>query len=191
MSAGGTIDATGGFSFHTPLYDETGFLAGNVIFEDIPGDSDAHATLFWSKPARLRDQRFKPAFAIQLSMRAARYLHYLDSSPLLPGLAESSGHATISFAGGNLLGTEVALRPAPVVVYMRGGEPTLWAFGQPITGTFDSTNGLFQGSFTPSDGRTRTFQGVLFQKGAAGSGYGMFLDWTQSGRVELAPRAVE
>ena len=204
MTTSGAIDTNGEFSFYAPLYeDSAGFLAGTITFEDVPNESDAHATLLrWSKPIRVLDPRFKAAFAIDLSMRAAKYMHPFNSAPLLPGLATSGGRALISFTGGNLpdaapntpdaTGT-ASLRPAsPVTIYTRQGVPTLWAFGQPITATFNPTNGLFRGTFAPSGlngSRTSSFSGVLFQKGgeenAGGYGRGLFLDWNQTGRVEL------
>jgi hypothetical protein len=195
VSTSGAIDTNGEFLFHAPLYGDAGFLAGKITFQDISNESDAHGAVLWSKPIRLGDARFKSAFAMQLSLRAAKYWHYFNSSPLLPGLLVSGGRATISFSGGNLPNPPIdpnspasSTPPAPVTIYTRNGVPTLWAYGEPITATFTPSNGLFRGTFTsPIDGRTRPFVGVVFQKGGAGYGRGLFLDWTQSGRVELVP----
>jgi hypothetical protein len=90
----------------------------------------------------------------------------------------------LSFTAGSLPGP--VLPSYPAIVYMQRGVVTLWAYEQPITFAVDSATGAFEGDFTPPDGRSRTFRGVLFQKGA-GHGYGMFLDSTQTGRVDLAP----
>jgi len=203
FSTAGNLGVGQEFMFHAPLYGDAGFLTGKITFEQEPEISDAHGTLLWSKPVEFNAARFRSAFTIPLAMRAAKYFHAITSAPLLAGLATSAGHATVSFSDGNLPANNastnveansassatISTPPYPVIIYMRGGVPSLWAFTQPINATFDSTTGLFRGEFTPAtDGRTRAFRGVLFQKGD-GYGRGFFLDSIQSGEVELRPGA--
>ena len=187
FSFGRVVTNDGVLPVYIPLYDRLGWLFGSVTFRDNPAVSDADAILRWSKPARPADPHFPAGFAIDVPLRAARFSCTKDA-PVLPGLVQSAGHATLSFIGG---GEEVAEAPDQLLLFSPSNQPVVFPPNEPkVSVTFRTRTGHWSGRFTTPAGIEHSFRGVLYQKGA-GCGYGLFVGATQSGAVVLEPGTSE
>ena len=182
FSTSGLITETNEVPIHALLYKRRGYLAGEISFRTESGVSDADAILRWEKPAQVGASRFPDGFAIDQPLIASKY-ECTPGGSVVTGLADTNGSARLTFAAADLPDGSVE----ELEITMSGSSNSAFTSGvRRGVVRFRSGSGTFGGHFLSSDGSTRKFGGVLFQKGLR-SGYGLFLGQTQSGRVELEP----
>lgn len=165
------LDTTDSFPLFVLLYKNLGFLAGNVVFRDVPQQSDADAVLDWLKPGVFHAN---PGLAASLHAP-------VTGQHVLPGLTASVGSATATISGGGLVNDLVKALTLDVKdkVTPPAGDP------EKFTLTITRSTGLITGGFTPVGGKRLTVNGVVHRKSNRMGGF--FLNGVVSGHVGVVP----
>jgi hypothetical protein len=175
--------------FFVPLYKGLGVVAGHATLDGVDVSSDMRGPDFvWIRPATPGAPYYAEGWpsGIALDFFAAKYAAVPGA---LPGLFTENlveGNATLEFSGGKL---------ATPVLKTVNISPKFKVTNSPKDGSFSlslvSSSGLISGSFTDGNGTKPKWNGVIYQKGSAGGGYGYFLsieaagDAGESGMVTL------
>jgi hypothetical protein len=180
LTFSGYVSREGTWPLYAALYSASGSIAGKGLFADLPG-SDTSALLYWFKPQRLRDARFKDGFECRPGLFAQRYSQPLITpARLLPQWDANGGNGTLRLLGPDLL-TELL-------------QPLIWqtdnkfsqdaSVVQGLRWTPVAKTGLFSGSFmNPQTQKLLPMSGALLQK--TGEGLGWFQGPVSTGAVLL------
>jgi hypothetical protein len=178
FSASAGLLANGTWALYTPLYKKQGCVVGTITFETTPnGDFDGPVT--WFKPATTGT--YTPgAFTANVNLYGSLYTKPMSGTPVI-----SSTTGDIDFEGASPI-LEIQ---DPVVLT----SANKFTFPQMPTDdlklTVSTSTGLFGGSFKDPDGKTRKFNGAVFQD-SLNFGSGVFKGTTEAGSVELFPPVI-
>jgi YD repeat-containing protein len=170
------IVGPGSWPLFVPMHANQGYIAGEVFFNLIPGQSVFEGGIAWLKPVTVGGIH-TAAFMTWLSLIGSRYDAPLAGQRALD-LLGTVPNATFTATGGNLTAP-------PLVRSVTLNSSNI--FITPVDAaalklTLTPSTGVLTGSF--KDGIiTRTLGGVLFQEGNFGSGF--FPGTTVSGLVEI------
>jgi hypothetical protein len=164
--------------FFAGLYPgQTGKLQGTLTFETLTGAnaSDIDGALTWVKAKTPNDATYPAGFTATTNAVGSLYTTPAKQNKMLT--LNSSGAVNAAFSEGNLTATASATANIPAT-----GDPTVI---RPLRSlSLGRTSGLFSGYFVHSDGTSKPFRGIVFQKQNRGAGY--FLGSSKSGLVTLS-----
>ncbi|MBL9145942.1 MAG: hypothetical protein JNM99_19840 [Verrucomicrobiaceae bacterium] len=194
VTASGPLDVFDTLPIYCSLYNNRGFITGNVVVDPTQLDTDAACfQLDWVRP--ILDDQYYPAGwpgGIQCRMKATRFT-VLPGSSVLPGLPaiDANGNADLTFKDGLLTSSVLKQVGITATDTIQKPLPVDASFSLIIT----RANGKFSGTFMHPLGVT-PYQGIILQKGVNKKGFGFFKtkapavkDYLgQSGSVTLTPQ---
>jgi hypothetical protein len=174
------LNKNGSWPFYVRLYRGKGEIIGDLTFRDDPQVSDFDGTPCWFRPAIAGAKRFASGFSGTVVLIGSSYVPPPAGTRAL-AFEEAADNGRVAIGDGSaddLIVQVVTLGADNKVAVTRPSTVKL-------TLKLAVRNGLFRGSFFDvASPRSRSFQGVLFQKQSIASGF--FLGDTKSGFVTLA-----
>ena len=172
MLATGQLDLGGTTcTLFVPLYGSKnpGTIAGNITFENF-ADSDWDGVLDWIKPAQPSATYYPGGFAITVDLLAAKYV----PAPLRSG--------AFTLAGGDLPAAGISDS-----LTISSKNKTTVSGTNGVSLALTPGTGAFSGQFLfPGTNKKTPYSGVMYQKPAPPTGYGLFLGTVQSGEVDIS-----
>lgn len=190
VTFGGRVSRAGEWSLHRSLYGTSGgFVAGKLIFRDVPGLSDLDGSLRWVKPNAVPGTKsYAAGFDTTRGVIGSRYTPPLKGQRAFPGLANSLYNTWLRLSGpdmSTLAGLD--LRTLDRATTWTSANTLIYYGPDKITMTFAAATGLITGTCVDAvKGVNLTLSGALLQK--QGLVTGRYAAGTRTGLMVMQAR---
>jgi hypothetical protein len=179
FSASTGISKLGTMPFYAAIYKMAGSVQGVATFQNIAGESDAHGTFNWFKPALDADKYYPDGFATQFTYLMSTFVPPLRGERIIP-VSDSTENLLVTLSGAGI----ASIPPFSVTLDRHNRITGSGRVGFRMK--ISSKSGAFEGTFVdPSTLSRRKFSGSIFQKQGNGGGY--FKGFGQTGKVSIEP----
>ncbi|WP_338290174.1 choice-of-anchor D domain-containing protein [Luteolibacter sp. LG18] len=175
------------WQYQFPIYNggwKKGYVAGRMVFRDVPGVSDFDGKVFWKKYASSNSQDYYPGgFAVERNCVGAKYTPPAKGSSAMPGLASGADNAEFK------IGAAAEGVPAQSLFFTWNKDDTIKSGNSPkVALRVVRSTGSVSGTYTDAISRSkvRVYGAILQKQQLVG---GLFKGYQITGFVTIAPKS--